>query len=113
MQANGRVDDIGIFDHGAVGGQELGPTGNWIVHVDWEDLAPYLEDGALLRLYGCKVGKDQAGMNYCNWGADDAGPEARVIACDGDVAPFPDGHMGPVTGAQWITFDGVDHGYHP
>jgi hypothetical protein len=99
---NGRVSEIAIFDHGWPSGQWVGS--GIVDRQSFEALAPFLNDGALLWLAGCWVGSNPF---YCDWISDDAGPGARVRACD-HLVWYPS--VTPQPGFSWILFDGYEKG---
>jgi hypothetical protein len=80
VAANGRIDELAIFDHGAPGEQHLGIMA--LPRTWFQDLAPLLDDHAQIRLLGCSVGFGSAGQLYGDWIADDAAPFATIVAAE-------------------------------
>jgi len=78
--ANGRIDELGIFDHGSRRhGQQLG---NYRVNASqFQDLASLLEDGAETRLFGC-------------WGAIAIDANVNGVYDDRDSDGLPHGRQG-------------------
>lgn len=110
VAANGRVDEIAIFEHGNHTGQYIG--GIRIERDSTEEWAPLSNDGLHIRFLGCEVGQDKSngespsGAEYCDWVCDDAAPAATVRASETCVfwTTYSDGSVTYV--GAWIDFDG-------
>lgn len=117
VAANGRVDEIAIFDHGTITGQLVG--GDEITGPDTQGWAPYANDGLHIRFLGCEVGKavsdseSPSGAALCDWVCDDAAPNARVTASKTCTfwTLYADG-TASYTGT-WIYFDGFEKKNNP
>lgn len=108
VAAHGRVDEIGIFDHGTELGQEIG--GIRITGPDTQAFAPLSNDGLHIWFFGCKVGKTEpdSGNAYSDWVCDDAAPAATVKASKIDHLVFPGPNGTWTTDAVWVNFNGFD-----
>lgn len=116
VNVHGRVSEIAIIDHGSPAAPAIG---NDVIGLEeWLDLPEYLNDGALIWLFGCDVAADPPGpingRSYCDWVSDAAAPNAPVKAAAAFVQYHQDGHVtvDPPAG-DFEIFDGLDTGYHP
>ncbi len=86
VEQYGKIDDIGIIDHGSTEGQAFGPYWKHLSLDDLARLAPLLEEGATLTFWGCSVGTHPG---YCQDAANVTGATVAAnsaIICHGN--PF-------------------------